>query len=871
MAANEQYKIVVTIDGNDQISATLDKTNQKLKETTKATDDGKASAKSWGEQWGVSSAGLLAATAVIAGAVIQLNALGTQANAAEKTFNQVTGGAEQAAASLARMRQSTGGIIDDMTLMKGASSLLVTGIAQTNEQAEELVNLGSRLSAVMGVDAAEGIQNLNSALLNNSFMRLDTLGISAAAVRERVNELKEAGMDMSAAFSQAVLEIGTQTLTDLGGAAAVAETSVNRLKTSFDNMAQNLGQIVNVEIEKMATTLEQIGTLWSYFTTGNTGIADIDARIAATNELIAVTDDYIAIREYNLNTQGVSTSDPMLGDVTAESAVTYAQANAGQVPTISTGHYFTDAIAGDSADIAEARRILEELLGFSLDNRTSQELIVVARDADIAFASITEAQAELALQTQATTDAQAQQVAQIEAQQTALTDFNSIEAQAVDNLAAMRDMSTSLTDSLSAGSFSSSSGMAFFDREQLAGVQSDTQAIVDEYERLKALGEGSDFTLVSELDVERARTIAEQAQETAEQSERNAAAWEKASLAMIAGATGGGRLNEFNQMVLAQIEDPELRAQAEQQFNLASGVETANTQVLDYGANLVTQITEEQGIAAGTRAGQDFVTAFEEGIRLGLEGEALQDYVEEQVGYAIVPDGQGTGTGTGSQQVQVQAGEGYIALAQRTGISREELEAATGGGMLMAGQIIQVGDGSSLVAVNGDPEDIQTTESALTGILTGIINGGGTPPATTDTGTTPLSDYTYWDPVTGTATGVNDTMTTGNQQGSMFPPEMAETTSTMADDMLQVENSVATISQTDLTETLDPLVTDIESASATLTEFEDGLTRVQGANWAVEVPISFVFNEQTAELLSRNSQVVETVRLILPQLGITPT
>lgn len=36
---------------------------------------------------------------------------------------------------------------------------------------------------------------------------------------------------------------------------------------------------------------------------------------------------------------------------------------------------------------------------------------------------------------------------------------------------------------------------------------------------------------------------------------------------------------------------------------------------------------------------------------------------------------------------------------------------------------------------------------------------------------------------------------------------------------------------------------------------------------ATQVPVSFIFDTATAKELSRNEQVVEVVRLILPQLG----
>jgi hypothetical protein len=71
--------------------------------------------------------------------------------------------------------------------------------------------------------------------------------------------------------------------------------------------------------------------------------------------------------------------------------------------------------------------------------------------------------------------------------------------------------------------------------------------------------------------------------------------------------------------------------------------------------------------------------------------------------------------------------------------------------------------------------------------------------------------------------------------------------------------------------TVDPLVNDVDNAVAKVDEFQSKMTTIADTDWSIEVPISFVFDNTTAELLSRNSQVVETIRLILPQLGINPT
>jgi hypothetical protein len=947
--ANEQYKILITIDGDDNVSAKLDKAKNSVKDLSDEADKGKKSAKSFGESWASfkdHAANFVGAAALVTGAIYKINELGAQANAAERTFNQVSGGVDMATASLARMREMTGGVIDDMALMKGASSLLVTGIADTNQKAEELVNLGARLSAVMGVDATEGIANLNSALLNNSFLRLDTLGISASRVRERVNELKDAGLDMSEAFSQAVIEIGTQTLTDLGDAANVAETAVARLTTSFNNLAQNVAQGINADLEKAATTLEQIIFLANVSMGNETGNAQIDAEIAKTEELTNRINELIAAREDARSASGVPVGSFLIGDISNQQFMDYAAQNpelmnaqgsfGAPSSNIASGSFFLNAFSGNTEDLEEARTILEELVGFELDDAPVEQLRMIAREADIAFSSIADAQSEMNEATEETTLTLINNAHAMEYQSRAASWFGQTldviskdAAKAEQATAWMRSGATGFTvdkgvkaDSGSSWARSGASGftadkdakgtssawdmggmsvqsdtlerynalqdeaangltrmgnnadllngifaqgrqitddLVYFSPTQLGLIEDRAAGLTAEYERLLAIQE-TNPELVTEEEVARAKEIADSAESMAQDALTMADAWANASLGQIAGQGDGGRENEFNQMVLANIEDPELRAQMEAQLNLNSGVETANSRVLDYGADLVATIGEEDGSAAGARAAETLVTAFEEGVKLGLEGEALQDYIENELGYALAPESTGTGTGG---QVTVQEGEGYIALAQRTGYTREELEAANGGQMLLAGQVINLPDGSSLIAVgeSATPEDIAT---GILGNAQTLINGGVDNGINPNSVTTPNASFSYYDPMTGQVT--EDT-TQASQP--LVPPEQGEIVSLMAEDMLTIETSITAIAATDTSVALDPMVEDVGLVSTGISEMQAGLETLASADYSIQMPIQFVFDTATAETLARNPTIIETVRLILPQVGVT--
>lgn len=189
----------------------------------------------------------------------EFNELGDNVRRAHETFVALSGGAEQAASGLETMRAATGGIVDNMTLMKSANQLLLTGLAQTHEQAARLTTTAVRLGGALGHDAAASIENLNAALLNNSFVRLDTLGISATAVRERVRELTAAGMDMSAAFAQATMEEGEQAILALGDAAFTAESPILRLQTDIENLHQQLAENFNVGVNATVNLLYAMG------------------------------------------------------------------------------------------------------------------------------------------------------------------------------------------------------------------------------------------------------------------------------------------------------------------------------------------------------------------------------------------------------------------------------------------------------------------------------------------------------------------------------------------------------------------------------------------------------------------------------------
>jgi LysM repeat protein len=282
--------------------------------------------------------------------------------------------------------------------------------------------------------------------------------------------------------------------------------------------------------------------------------------------------------------------------------------------------------------------------------------------------------------------------------------------------------------------------------------------------------------------------------------------------------------------------------------------------VLEENAALVAAIGEEHGAAAGARAAETAAQAFKDGVAMGLSGEELQDYVEQEVGFELA-------SGGGGQEITVQQGDTLWGISQETGIPLEDLIAANGGETLIVpGQVLTVGDGTTLISLN-EGSVPETLQSAGTNVLGQI--GTPTPAATTTTpaptqSTAPTSDWTFYDPAT-------QSYTYADNPEPMVTPEEAEVTAQVADDFLAAETSVNNIVAADTSATLDPLITDIDVMNTEIAEFEDSMTRITQADWTVDIPVRIAFEAETAEWISRNPTAIEAIRLMLPGLGVTPT
>ena len=184
---------------------------------------------------------------------IEMTNLGRTVIRTSNTFEQLAGAIDDPTKIMEQLRAASFGAADDLTLMTGASRLMMMGLATTGDQLARITTLAIALKRPTQ-DAAGAFDDFGALLANNSIPRLDNFGISSGAVRLRIKELMSGmdGLDRSTAFMQATLEEGEKTLARLGNTVEENVTSLDRLETAFTN-------VTNAFAEDLATGV--IGTL----------------------------------------------------------------------------------------------------------------------------------------------------------------------------------------------------------------------------------------------------------------------------------------------------------------------------------------------------------------------------------------------------------------------------------------------------------------------------------------------------------------------------------------------------------------------------------------------------------------------------------
>lgn len=610
------YTIDIVLEGTDNVSddaraaeGALD--NLKTKGTDAKTgmeDAAKGTSKLKDE---ISGAIAAISLFTVADKIGQFMELGQEVSKTKVAFDELTDPIGEMEEVLGDLREATGGAVDDLTLMANANAMLKTGLASNAEELTAFTDMAFSLTG-----SSEGVENFIAAINNMSYERLDTLGISASAVRDRVRELAEAGMDTQAAFKQAVLEEGAKTLDRLGAAATSAETPLARLGVGLQNAVQNvaasasdaLQSIVGIaEIalglnpvqQAMVTQAQELGTAYADVFTeyANMGMDANQQSYLGGKSMQQQRDIYVAALTTLFE---AAIEDPSI--LQSRDRLTNELFKIDVGPTASGP--LVDAfvavwnLKGAEEANQEANRLLEERQRI-IDN--------AAKAAQASMGSIPSL-TELV--------AAGEGVQDVYAAQDALEGFTT----AFGDLAAL-DVPDLLRP------------------EQAAAIADEYERAQDELENLQSLNAQG---LISDAQLQSAEDMTENLEKVKDAAYEAAEAFENLSLADVFGQTDGGMAGEvaalIDEYLSAKVDAGTLSQEALDQINqglaLGTGQETvASVNMEEVIAPLIGDIATQLGVDAANVA-VDRVTQFlQEAALAGLTQEQIAAAMDDVIGF----------------------------------------------------------------------------------------------------------------------------------------------------------------------------------------------------------------------------------------------
>ena len=170
--------------------------------------------------------------------------------AMEKGFNTLSGGANNAAISMTKLKLATNNTMSEMDLFEQANNAMVLGVTKNSDEMAEMFDMAQRLGRALGVDTERSIQSLVTGLGRQSVKMLDNIGIivkSNEAYEDyaKANNLVASELtdvEKRQAFFNAALESGRKKIGELGPETLTAKDSFDRFSSTMSDLATSFGE-----------------------------------------------------------------------------------------------------------------------------------------------------------------------------------------------------------------------------------------------------------------------------------------------------------------------------------------------------------------------------------------------------------------------------------------------------------------------------------------------------------------------------------------------------------------------------------------------------------------------------------------------------
>ena len=166
----------ITVTATDKSASVLQRVKQNVAGLDNAAGKASGGLSALGKAAGV--AGIVALGVQVGQAALEMAKLGAQSLALKSSFEQVQGGAANAASVLDALRDASRGMISDYDLMLSANKAALLGVADTAQEMSSLLQIASVRGRAMGISATQAFSDIVTGLGRMSPLLLDNLGIT---------------------------------------------------------------------------------------------------------------------------------------------------------------------------------------------------------------------------------------------------------------------------------------------------------------------------------------------------------------------------------------------------------------------------------------------------------------------------------------------------------------------------------------------------------------------------------------------------------------------------------------------------------------------------------------------------------------------
>lgn len=259
--ASGQVRLTMAFNGEDKLAAVIEKSNRAMgkfgKNTSRVSKTAtsgfariKGSISGVGNRLTELNSGIQLARQAFGAlqAAGEAAISGEIANNAEKVFNQISGGADNAAKIMEKLRGVSRGLLDDTTIQQFAGSLRIAGV-EFSETAR-ILDLSSRVALATGQDLETVSRKIKDAALAGRQGEFDRLGVVIKVNTELKKRAEAEGKvvdEMTKAEQVSMrMDILTEKLSTTMAAAGIntkdLSTNLRSVKTDLDNLQSTAEQ-----------------------------------------------------------------------------------------------------------------------------------------------------------------------------------------------------------------------------------------------------------------------------------------------------------------------------------------------------------------------------------------------------------------------------------------------------------------------------------------------------------------------------------------------------------------------------------------------------------------------------------------------------